>query len=66
MATMKNPETGETIEMSTEELMQAMREGKITIQQQVHHADGTVTGSTIYGNELGDGIANGKKNQGSE
>ena len=25
MATMKNPETGETIEMSTEELMQAKR-----------------------------------------
>ena len=56
MPTMKNPETGETMEMTTEELMEAMREGKISIQQQVHHADGTVTSSTIYGNEIGDGI----------
>ena len=56
MPTMKNSETGETMEMTTEELMEAMREGKISIQQQVHHADGTVTSSTIYGNEIGDGI----------
>ena len=53
---MTNPETGETMEMSMEELMEAMREGKVTVQQQVHHADGTVTSSTIYGNDIGDGI----------
>lgn len=53
---MKKPETGETMEMSMEELMEAMREGKVSIQQQVHHADGTVTSSTIYGNDTGDGI----------
>ena len=53
---MKNCKTGETMEMSMEELMDAMREGKVTVQQQVHHADGTVTSSTIYGNDTGDGI----------
>ena len=56
MPTMTNPEAGETMEMSMEELMEAMREGKVTVQQQVHHADGTVTSSTIYGNDIGDGI----------
>lgn len=56
MPTMKNPETGEAKEMSMEELMEAMREGRITVQQQVHHADGKVTSSTIYGNDVGDGI----------
>ena len=56
MPTMKNPETGETMEMPMEELMEAMREGKVSIQQQVHNADGTVTSSTVYGNEIGDGI----------
>ena len=56
MPTMINPETGETKEMSMEELMEAMREGKVTVQQQVHHADGTVTSSTIYGNDTGDGV----------
>ena len=56
MPTMTNPETGETMEMSMEELLEAMREGKVTVQQQVHHADGTVTSSVIYGNDVGDGI----------
>ena len=56
MPTMTNPETGETMEMSMEELLEAMREGKVTVQQQVHHADGTVTSSAIFGNDVGDGI----------
>lgn len=56
MPTMTNPETGETKEISMEELMEAMRGGKMTVQQQVHHADGTVTSSAIYGNDVGDGI----------
>ena len=56
MPVMKNPETGETLEMSAQELMEAMREGRVTVQQQVHHADGTVTSSAIFGNNVGDGI----------
>ena len=56
MPIMKNPETGETMEMSAEELLEAMREGRVTVQQQVHHADGTVTSSAIFGNNVGDGI----------
>lgn len=53
MLTLTNQETGEMKEMSEKELMDAMREGTVTVQRQVHHADGTVTSSVIYGNVEG-------------
>lgn len=56
MPTMTNPETGETKEISMEEFMKMMRSGNGSIQQVVKHADGTVTSSLIYGNNIGDGV----------
>lgn len=56
MPTMTNPETGETKEISMEEFLAAMRNGQISVRQEVHHADGSVTASTIYGNDIGDGV----------
>ncbi len=56
MPTMTNPETGETKEISMEEFMEAMRGGKISVRQEVHHADGSVTSSMIFGNDVGDGV----------
>ena len=56
MPTMTNPETGETKEISMEEFMKMMRSGNGSIQQVVRHADGTVTSSLIYGNNIGDGV----------
>lgn len=56
MPIMKNNETGESVEISMEEFLEAMSGKDITIKQEVRHADGTVTSSTIYGNNAGDGI----------
>ncbi len=56
MPTMTNPETGETKEISMEEFMKAMQDGEVTVRQEVHHADGTVTSSAIFGNNIGDGV----------
>ena len=56
MPTMTDPETGETKEISMEEFFAAMQGGKISVRQEVHHADGSVTSSLIYGNDVGDGI----------
>lgn len=53
---MKNRETGETIEVSCDEILKSLREGNATLQQQVKHLDGTVTTHSLYGNEIGDGI----------
>lgn len=56
MPTLKNIETGETKEMSIDELMKAMREGNVSIRQEITKADGTVTSSTVYGNNFGDNV----------
>lgn len=56
MPTMTNPETGETKEISMEEFLAAMQGGKISVRQEVRHADGSVTSSLIYGNDVGDGV----------
>lgn len=56
MPTMREPKTGETKEISMEEFMSAMRNGQITVCQEIHRADGSVTVSPIYGNEIGDGV----------
>lgn len=56
MPTMTNPETGETKEISMEEFMEAMQGGSISVRQEVHHADGSVTSSMIFGNDTMDGI----------
>lgn len=56
MPTMTNPETGETKEISMEEFLEAMKNGDVSVSQEVHHADGTVTSSVVYGNNIGDGI----------
>ena len=54
---MTNHETGETKEVSMEEFLQIMNGGgEVSIRQEVRHADGTVTSSVIYGNEVGDGV----------
>ncbi len=50
MPEMINPETGETKEVSMEELTAAMREGRVSVRQEVHHADGSVTSSMVFGN----------------
>lgn len=56
MPKMTNPETGETKEISMEEFMEAMRNGQISVRQEVHHADGSVTSSMVLGNDPRDGI----------
>ena len=56
MPTMTNPETGETKEISMEEFIEAMKNGNVSVSQEVHHSDGTVTSSVVYGNNVGDGI----------
>lgn len=56
MPTMTNPETGETKEISMEEFMAAMKSGQVSVRQEVRHADGSVTSSMIYGNDVGDGV----------
>ena len=56
MPTMTNQETGETKEISMEELMEMLRSGKGSVRQEVHHADGSVTSSVIFGNDVGDGV----------
>ena len=56
MPIMTDHETGETKEISMEEFMAAMQGGIISMRQEVRHADGTVTSSLIYGNDIGDGV----------
>ena len=56
MPKMINQETGEEKEISMEEFLRAMQNGSVSIRQEVHHADGTVTGSMIYGDTANDGI----------
>lgn len=55
MPKVKGPDGIET-EMSMEELLQLMQSGEVSIRQDVHHGDGSVTSSVIYGNDMGDGI----------
>lgn len=56
MPILTNPETGEEIEVSVEEMMEMMRNGRCSIQQVVKHADGSTTSSALYGNVFADGI----------
>lgn len=56
MPIMTNPKTGEKKEISMEEFMKMMQDGEFSVRQEVHHADGSVTSSMIYGNDLSDGI----------
>lgn len=59
MAKKKKIETVDTTNISKEELIEKLFNGEAkiqTIQQQVHHADGSVTSSMIYGTDVGDGV----------
>ena len=56
MPTMTNPETGETQEISMEELVQMMRSGQGSLQQIVTNADGSTSSTTLYGNASDDGL----------
>lgn len=56
MPTMRNQETGETREISPEELAKAMREGRASVRQEVQHADGSVTSSMVFGSDPRDGV----------
>lgn len=56
MPILTNPETGEEIEVSVEEMMEMIRNGRGSIQQVVKHADGSTTSSALYGNVFADGI----------
>lgn len=56
MPTVTDPKTGETKEISVDEMMEALRSGNGSIQQVVTRPDGTSTSTTIYGNVNEDGL----------
>jgi len=56
MPTVTDTKTGETKEISMEEMMEALRNGNGSIQQVVTRPDGTSTSTTIYGNVNEDGL----------
>ena len=56
MPTVTDPKTGETKEISMEEMMEKIRSGNGSIQQVVTRPDGTSTSTTIYGNVNEDGL----------